>query len=1703
VWTLFHSFAFDFSVWELWGPLLTGGRVVLVDHATSRSPQEFVALVAEQEVTVVSQTPSAFYPVMTELARVGSLRYVFFGGEALEPSRLGPWFQRPGEAALVNMYGITETTVHVTQTRLAVGMGGASVIGRPLANTQVFVLDEWLRPVPPGVVGEMYVAGTGVALGYLGRPGLTAHRFVACPFGGVTGARMYRSGDLARWSAGELVFAGRADEQVKIRGFRVEPGEVAAVLATHAGVGQAAVVAVEGRLIGYVVPVGTGVDTAGLHAYAGQHLPEFMVPAGIVFLDALPVTANGKLDRAALPAPQFAAQGRAPRTAVEEVVCGLFAEVLGLDRVGADDGFFDLGGDSLSAMRLVARIRAVLDADISVRALFAAPTPAAVAALAHGSADARPPLVAGDRPTRIPLSYAQQRMWFLNRFEDEAAVYNIPLVLRLGGELDVAALTAAINDLADRHEALRTIFPDHDGEPYQHILTGPASRPDLVQRRLDHAEGLRQVAATVQRGFDLTTELPWRVELIEQSATERILVVVVHHIAADGWSMGVLARELSAAYAARRAGDAPGWAPLPVQYADYALWQHDVLGVEDDPDSVIAGQLEYWRRTLVGLPEELALPTDRPRPPVASYRGERLTFEVGAPVHAKLAELARAGRATMFMVLQAALAVLFSRLGAGTDIPIGAAIAGRGEPALDGLTGFFINTLVLRTDVSGNPSFTDLLGRVREADLGAYAHQDLPFERLVEALSPTRSLARQPLFQTMLTLQNAPRAAWEFADLEVRPVRPGGVTGAKFDLLFTLAERHGGGDAKQAGIDGVLEYATDLFDRDTVDSLASRFVRVLEHVAADPGVRVGDVDLLTEQERRLVLHDWNDTAHPVPDQTLPALFERQVADTPDALAVTDGRTTWTYAELDRAANRIAHRLIGLGVGPESVVALLMPRSSTMVAAVLGVLKAGAAYLPVDLNYPAARIAHMLRTAAPAAVLGTRETLAPLSGTAHGIALDEPFTGVPATAPADTDRRAPLLPRHPAYVIYTSGSTGTPKGTVLPHASVIPLLRWAAAELGPRRLRRVLAVTSLSFDMSVFDMFATLLAGGAVEVAAGAVTVDDASGASLVSAAPSAFLGMLASGALRPDLEMAILAGEALTAGAVAEIRAALPDTAIANLYGLTETAVYSTARLVDDVPSGAVPIGRPLWNTRIYVLDDYLRPVPPGATGELYIAGAALARGYLGRPALTGTRFVACPFGAPGERMYRTGDLGRWNPCGELEFGGRVDQQVKIRGFRVELGEVETVLARHEQVGQVAVVARDERLVAYVVPADGAVDAGSLRQYVGERLPDFMVPEAVMVLQRLPVTVNGKLDRAALPAPDFAGLATNRPPGNAVEETLCALFAELLGLDRVGVDDSFFQLGGNSLLAMRLLARVRTALDTVVSIRDIFATPTPAGIAAHLGDASGTDDFDIMLPLRAGTGAPLFCLHPASGLGWRYGALAATLPPDIALYAVQSPSLDGATPLGASVDAIAADYVDRIRRVAPRGPYHLLGWSFGGLLAYAIACRLTELGEQVALLAILDAYPYAQMAAAAEQAHQERGVERTHLRPDELPPDVRAEMVDKLIESVVTFSRGTEGRTEIGSGRLSAIRRIAAHNEQLAVDFVPGRRFAGDVLLFVSTQGRPAALPAAVAPSMWSGFVDGVVERHDIDARHESMTEAEPLAQIGQVISAKLRKRHL
>ncbi|RSM36803.1 non-ribosomal peptide synthetase [Amycolatopsis balhimycina DSM 5908] len=1399
---------------ELLGGLVAGDPVVLADDTTATDPMALAEFVRESGAQVLTVVPSLL-DSFAEDAPADAFESVttwITSGEPLSAALAEKVATRWPSAKLVNLYGCSE----VAGDSL-VQVCGPVAIGRPIANTRAYVLDTALRPVPPGVRGELYLAGAGLARGYLGRPALTAERFVASPF--EPGERMYRTGDLVRRRAdGALEFLGRADQQIKIRGFRVEPGEVEAVLTTDASVARAAVIARGNRLIAYVAPSG---DPVALRARVAEQLPEYLVPSAVVVLPELPVNANGKLDRAALPDPEVRTSGRVARTPAEQALCELFADVLGVPVVGPDDGFFALGGHSLLATRLVSRIRALLGVEVPIRAVFDAPTPARLAGLLDPGRRSRPALVPAERPEVLPLSFAQQRLWFLDRLDGLNATYNIPWAWELTGPVDVGALRAALSDVVARHEILRTLLVEEQGTPRQVVLD--RAEPVLVTETVATADLDERVTAAASYCFTLDTEIPIRATLVSAGPERHVFVLLVHHIAGDGWSLPPLKRDLDTAYAARLRGESPQWTPLPVQYADYTLWQRESFGRAGDPDSVLGRQAAFWRETLADLPDELALPVDRSRPARSTNRGAAVPFTVPADVHRGLRELAHGSDTSTFMVLQAALAALLTRLGAGTDIPLGTPVAGRTDHALDDLAGFFVNTLVLRTDTGGDPTFRELLARVREAGLAAYAHQDLPFEHLVELLNPPRSLARHPLFQVMLAVYHSGTEDGRLLGLDAA-YRDTGLRQAKFDLSFDLVET-------AEGIDGDLEYSLDLFDEPTARTLTERLVRVMAAVVADPDRPLSRIDVLDSVERDRILRDWGAGAPlTLPAPTVVDRLAAQVAATPGAIALSDARESLTFAEFAARTDRLARWLAAQGAGPEKVVALVLPRSAAVVEAIFGVFKTGAAYLPVDPDQPGDRISAILADAGAALVLTSRSLASPVPG---ALFVEDIVDSDAALTPPS--------PANPAYVLYTSGSTGNPKGVVIPHSGLVNLFhshretlyRPAVAAAGGRRLR-VGHAWAFFFDAS-WQPQLWLLDGHEVHV------VDDDTrrdpdrlaavvrerGLDFLELTPSHFAQLAAAGVIsdgRCALGVVGVGGEAVSQPLWEQLRS-MPGTEAYNLYGPTETTVDALVGRFRDADRPVV--GRPVHNTRAYVLDGGLSPVPAGVPGELYLAGAGLARGYHGRPALTADRFVADPSGPPGERMYRTGDLVRWRPGGQLEYLGRTDDQVKIRGFRIEPGEIETALTRHDDVGQALVVVRedrDKRLVAYTTPA--TADPVELREFLARSLPEYMVPAAIVPLEKFPVTPNGKLDKAALPVPDVA--ARGRAPETPLEKALCEIFAEVLDVAAVGADDDLFTLGGHSMLLVVLRNRITERLGTELEIAEFFRTPTAAGLAALL-----------------------------------------------------------------------------------------------------------------------------------------------------------------------------------------------------------------------------------------------------------------------------------
>ncbi|WP_420127936.1 non-ribosomal peptide synthase/polyketide synthase, partial [Longimicrobium sp.] len=1451
------GFGFDATTWEVWPPLCSGAALLL---PSTRDPQALLEW-WEAQALDVSFLPTPLAEVAFARGRASAgLRTLLIGGD-----RLRSMPAEPLPYTLVNNYGPTETTVVATSGEI--GASAKVHIGRPIANMRVYVLDRAGHPVPEGVAGELYIGGAGVARGYQHRPGLTAERFVPDPFASEPGARLYRTGDLARWLAdGTLEFVGRTDFQVKIRGFRIELSEAEARLSEHPAVRDAVVLArqdvsADPRLVAYYV--GEALDVETLRAHLSERLPEYMVPAAYVRLATLPLTPNGKVDRKALPAPEgdaFDARAyEAPVGETEQALAEIWAELLGAERVGRGDDFFALGGHSLLAVQVISRVRQTLGVEVSSRDVFERPLLADFARGLQTAARAESAAIERvDRTGNVPLSFAQQRLWFLEQLGGTGAAYHIPMRLRLQGALDRGALVRALDRIVARHEVLRTTFPTVDGEPVQRIAPAEESGFRLLEHDLraapDAEDALRRlVRDEASAPFDLAHGPLIRGRLVRMGADDHVLLLTMHHIVSDGWSAGVLHRELGALYAAFAAGETDPLPPLPVQYADYAAWHR--RWVEGD---VLRRQADYWRQTLAGAPELLELPTDHARPTRQDFAGASLPIELDEALTAALKTLGQRHGATLHMTLLAGWAAVLARLSGQDQVVVGTPSANRGHAEVEGLIGFFVNTLALRVDLSGSPSVAELLGRVKERSLGAQQHQDIPFEQVVELVQPVRSLAHTPLFQVMFAWQNAPGGALQLPGLTVGAAGVGDADAAPFDLSLELWEDDG-------RIAGALNYATALFDPATVERHAGYLRRVLQEMAADDTRPVDRLELLSAAERARVVVEWNRTAAEYPrGSCIHTLFEAQAARTPDAVAVEYEDRALSYAELNARANRLAHHLRALGVGPDARVALCVERGVEMIVAMLAALKAGGAYVPLDPSYPDERLRYMLADSRPAVLLAPQSQAERFA--AAGVPVLDPADGAEWAHHPDTDPRpGGLSPDHLCYVIYTSGSTGRPKGVAVPHRGVASLLADMQRRAPIGEGDGCSLWTSTSFDVSVYEIFSALLAGGRlciprddVRLEAGAfldwMEARDVHSAYL----PPYFLAELrdrvARSPGRSRLHRLLVGVEPIPEPLLAEIRRSVPGLRIINGYGPTETTICATLHDVPDTARGErlTPIGPPAANTRVFVVDARMRPVPVGVVGELYVGGVGVARGYLNRPALTAERFVPDPLsGEPGARLYRTGDLGRWLPEGALAFAGRTDAQVKVRGYRVEPGEIEARLAEHPAVREAVVVAREDapgetRLVAYVVGDEAGADV--LRAHLAERLPEHMVPAAYVRLETLPLTPSGKVDRRALPAPEGDAYVTRgyEAPSSDAETPVAGIWAEVLGVERVGRRDHFFELGGHSLVAVRVISRVREALGVEAQAGDLFERPVLADFARGLQTAARAEATAIAPVERSG-----------------------------------------------------------------------------------------------------------------------------------------------------------------------------------------------------------------------------------------------------------------
>ncbi|HET7233234.1 MAG TPA: amino acid adenylation domain-containing protein [Longimicrobium sp.] len=1705
------STSWDALTLELWPALLTGGCCVLYPGQTSE-PGVLGEQVRRHGVTTLWLT-SAYFNLIADTCPeiLAGVRQVMVGGDAVSAPHIRRVLALYPDLRLVNGYGPSECTVFSACWPVPADFDGATVpIGRAVGDRRVYLLDAELNPVPTGIPGELCVGGPGVARGYLGRAALTAEKFIPDPFSPLPGARLYRSGDrVRRREDGLLEFVGRVDFQVKIRGFRVEPGEVETVLAGHPQVREAAVVVRPSpggpMLAGYVtLRDDASLGTAELRAWLRERVPEHMVPGALMVLDAMPLTPHGKADRRALPDPveMDAESGYvAPRTPVEEMLAGIWAEVLGRPRVGVHDDFFALGGHSLLATRVVARVRRAFGTELPLRALFDAPTIAGTAerlgALLGGDGTTeRPPLRRVERGGPLPLSFAQQRLWFIDRLQPGTGTYNIPAALRLRGELDADALARALAEVVRRHEALRTVFGEADGEPVQVIGPGDGFRL-AVEPCVDEAEAVRRAKDEAERPFVLHADLPFRARLLRLGDEDHVLLLTLHHVAGDGWSRGVLYREIEALYTAFARGEPSPLAELPVQYGDFAAWQRQHLS-----GNVLEAQVAWWRQRLAGAPAVLELPTDRPRPPVPGYHGAAVHAVLPSTLGDALRALSRREGATLFMTLLAAWQLVLSRWSGQNDVVVGTPIAGRTHAELEELIGFFVNTLALRADLSGGPAFTELLARVRDGALGAYAHQEVPFERLVEALHPERSLSRTPLFQVMFALQGAPSPLPRLGKVDAVPLPVDRAT-AKFDLTLAISER-------EDGLAATLEYATELFDRATVERMLGHFHRALEQVAADAGAPLSAIELLGDEERRQVLEEWNANAAACPtDACIHTLFEAQAGRTPHAVALIDGERRVTYGELNERANRIAHHLIALGAGPEVRVGIGLERGAGMVAAMLGVLKAGGAYVPLDPAYPADRLAFTLEDAS-VAVLVTQETLRgilPASGGVRVVSVDgEAADEIARASGANPANRAG--PRNLAYLIYTSGSTGVPKGVAIEHQSAVVFLAWASGVYSDDELSGVLAATSICFDLSIYELFLPLSRGGRVIVVRNALALSTAPARDevrLINTVPSAIAALVKDVAIPAGVRTVNLAGEPLRQDLVDAVYAAGVER-VYDLYGPSEDTTYSTFTLRS--AGGRETIGRPIANTQAYVLDAAMRPAPAGVAGELYLGGLGLARGYLGRPGLTAGRFVPDPFSStPGARMYRTGDRVRWLHTGTLEYLGRLDAQVKVRGFRIELGEIEATLARHPGVREATVIVRedapgDRRLVAYLAPQGEPPAPRELREHLGATLPDYMIPAAFVGLDRLPLTPNGKIDRRALPAPEASGDGDGYvAPRTVAEAVLAAIWAEVLGLERVGARDDFFACGGHSLLAVRLVSRIRQETGAEVPLHALFSAGTVEAVAVLVSGEGTTAARPPLVAIRAtGTRRPFFCVHAVDGHVLSYAPLAARLGADRPFYGLQAAGVEGGEPLE-TVEAMAAAYVAALKDVQPAGPYLLGGWSMGAVVAFEAARQLRAAGEEIGCLVLIDP----PTAVRAPGWHDEaafledtlRDLLGGHLPAGFNPGELRALDADERVAWLHAEAvRAGALPAELEASRLASLLRVRRANLAALRSYQPAT-FDGPALLLRAAE-RPVATGDAPRRLDWASLCTGGVEVHTVPGSHHTLLREPHVAMLAERLRASL-----
>ena len=1733
----FAPISFDVSFQEIFSTWCGGGTLVLISEEVRRDPVALLHLLREKQIERLFLPFVALQQLAQTTQTLGliptSLREVITAGEQLQITRvIASFFSQLKDCSLHNQYGPSETHVVVTAFTLTGSTDNWSAlppIGCPIVNTQIYILDQFAQPVPVGIPGELYIGGVCLARGYLNRPELTAERFIPNPFSQEEGSRLYKTGDLARYLPdGNIEYLGRIDNQVKVRGFRIELGEIEVTLAQHPDLRQTAVILREDqpgdkRLVAYVCPNEGPIPTSGqLRRFLWEKLPDYMVPGTFVTLEALPLTPSGKVDRRALPAPDASSLIRetsfvAPRDSVELQLAQIWSEILGVSPIGVDDNLIELGGHSLLATKIIGLVRDRFGVELPLNCLFECPTVAELAKelTQQEGLTIGPPLQPISREQTIPLSFAQEQLWFLNQLTPEEPVYNETLSIHLGADINIPALEESLTELIRRHEILRTTYPVLNGQLCQEIHPPSAFALPIVDLRewsetKRETEAVRIATEQLRQEFDLTRGPLLRGTLIQLASDNYRLYFAIHHSVIDAESFVHIIQELEIIYTAFCQGLPSPLPELPIQYADFAVWQRQRLLGE-----VLSHQLAYWEKKLENLPQ-LKLPTDRPRTPQTTFTGSFLRHGLSFDLIEKLKTLSRQENVTLFVTLATAIKVLLYRYSAQSDIVLGTVISQRERPELEGIIGNFLNALVLRSDLSGNPSFCELLKRVRNVCLSAYSHQDVPFQKVVKALHPDYQVNQNPMFQVAFTIDpplvTADKLGWKAFYFEVDPEI------SKFDITFYFLEE------ESEGMVLLTEYNTDLFDATTIKRMNGHLNTLLVGIVTNPNQSIAELPLLTESERHQLLVEWNNTQVDYPkDKCIHQLFEEQVERTPDAVAVVFEERKLTYHELNCQANQLAHYLQTLGVKPEVLVGICVERSLEMVVGLLGILKAGGAYVPLDPNYPTERIAYMLSDSAVPVLLTQSNLVEELPSTVGKLVLLDSDWDVIASETQENPVER-VKADNLAYVIYTSGSTGKPKGVLIPHSGLVNLVSWHPRDFAISSSDRSTQLAGTAFDASVWELWPYLTAGSTIYLVKAETILNPEKLRDwlVLKQITITFVPTpLAEKLLALDWTENIALRTMLTGGdRLSRFREDSIPFELINNYGPTENTVFTTSGLVASQKFILPPIGRPIANTVIYILDKHLQPVPIGVPGELHIGGAGLARGYLNRPELTQQKFIPNPFSnEPGSRLYKTGDLARYLPDGNIEFLERIDNQVKIRGFRIELGEIEAVLAQHDNVREAVVIARedipgDKRLVAYLTTNDAKNTINDLRSFLKTKLPEYMIPGAFVLLEAMPLTPNGKVNRRGLPVPDASSLVRETSfvaPRDSVELQLAQIWSKILGVSPIGVQDNFFDLGGHSLLAVRLMAEIEQQFGKNLSLAALFQGATIEQLAILLHQNTDTHSWSGLVAIQPqGNHPPFFCMPGSGGNVVYFHQLAHHLGNDQPFYALQPPSLDGVSEPFSTVKEVAAYYLQAIQSLQPSGPYFLGGHSFGVLVAFEIAQQLQKQGETVALLALFD-LPARLPGSTPKQldwddarwltniAHilemlsgKNLGIDYETLKP--LTPLAQLNHLKQQMETVNLLPPNS------GIERVRGIVKTIKADELAFMSYLPQRGYQGRITLFRTSEvyqdtlGMLGEIPTDPTWG-WNQFSSQPVEVDEVRGNHTTML-GEPHV---QVLAEKLK----